>query len=319
MKNTFDERDVSDVYESNISRKMLDCNISKFWVSDDFVTNSDAVLRPWNMNTIKVRLEKKLFPKGIESISSGMFKHFEISMRSCFAQSGIHILWSFSNYIYTMDTIELNRNWFVDIEVIVLNRWLSDVEIRQDTPFFRLYFRPAWTAITGNDLYKIIKEWKLKIEWEYGKNRCLVWANNFDMQNEKDFRKIDEYMEAKDLNETETDQALTLKLKLNENKYIPNNKKWILIQSKKDLVDILEPFDSNKAEHVNHNFNIGETYYVDFWEYFWAIIYQWYDGWWHHIISPLIDPWFKWPIRTEIVKWHEFNEFIELHIYHKNG
>lgn len=45
------------------------------------------------------------------------------------------------------------------------------------------------------------------------------------MQNEKDFRKIDEYMEAKDLNEKEVDQALTLKLKLNENKYIPNNKK----------------------------------------------------------------------------------------------
>jgi hypothetical protein len=44
------------------------------------------------MNTIKVRLEKKLFPEEIESISKGMFKHFEISMRSCFAQSGIHIL-----------------------------------------------------------------------------------------------------------------------------------------------------------------------------------------------------------------------------------
>jgi hypothetical protein len=45
------------------------------------------------------------------------------------------------------------------------------------------------------------------------------------MQKEKDFRKIDEYMEAKDLNENEIEQAFTLKLKLNENKYIPNNKK----------------------------------------------------------------------------------------------
>jgi hypothetical protein len=112
---------------------------------------------------------------------------------------------------------------------------------------------------------------------------------------------------------------LTLKLNLNGNVYIPNNRKWIIIESKKNLLDILEPFDHQRPEHINHNFNIGETYYVDFGDYFGAIIYQGYDWWGHHIISPLIDPWFKWPIRTEIVKWHEFNDFIELHIYHKDG
>ena len=93
----------------------------------------------------------------------------------------------------------------------------------------------------------------------------------------------------------------------------------MLIESKKNLIDILQPFDEKNPRHIEHDFNIGETFYVDFWEYFWAIIYQWYDGWWHHIISPLIDPWFKWPIRTEIVKWDGFNDFIELHIYHKDG
>jgi len=71
-------------------------------------------------------------------------------------------------------------------------------------------------------------------------------------------------MEAKDLDENEVDQALTLKLKLNGNKYIPNNKNQILILSKKDLVDVLEPLDMTRSEHENHNFNIGETYYVDF-------------------------------------------------------
>ena len=76
------------------------------------------------------------------------------------------------------------------------------------------------------------------------------------MKDKIDFKKIDEYAEAKDLKENEVDQALTLKLFLNKNKYIPNNKNKILIQSKKDLVNVLEPLDLSRPEHANHNFNI---------------------------------------------------------------
>ncbi|MEI6673093.1 MAG: hypothetical protein WCL02_07415 [bacterium] len=70
--------------------------------------------------------------------------------------------------------------------------------------------------------------------------------------------------EAKQLKEDETEQALTLKLHLNTNIYIPDNKKGILIESKKNLVDILQPFDPNNPKHTQHDFNIGETFYVDF-------------------------------------------------------
>lgn len=130
---------------------------------------------------------------------------------------------------------------------------------------------------------------------------------------------IDDAYEAKELTENEVGEAFTLKLKLNGTTYIPDNKKWIVIESKKNLVDILQPFDPNNPQHTKHDFNIGETFYVDFGDYFGAILYQWYDGWGHHIISPLIDPWFRGPIRTEIVRGDGFNDFIELHIYHKEG
>lgn len=76
------------------------------------------------------------------------------------------------------------------------------------------------------------------------------------MKDVKDFKKIDEYGEAKDLSEDQADEALTLKLFLNEKKYIPNNRNQILIQSKKNLVDVLEPLDLSRPEHANHNFNI---------------------------------------------------------------
>ena len=317
--NTLGTRDTIYGLESNFSRNKLDEKIKKFWVSKDFQTSGEAIFKPWEYTPVKVRLEKKLFPENLEYISMWMHKRLEISMRSCFAQSWIHIVGNFFDYTDHDDIVDLNQNWLVDIEVNIMNRWLADVKIEDKTDFFRLYFRPRQNSITGKKLYDIVKQWKLKVEWEYGKTRCLVWANIFEMKDIKDFRKIDEYGEAKDLSEDQVDEALTLKLFLNEKKYIPNNRNQILIQSKKNLVDVLEPLDLSRPEHANHNFNIWETYYVDFGEFFGSIIYQWYDGWWHHIISPLIDPWFKWPIRTEIVKWWEFNEFIELHIYHKDG
>jgi hypothetical protein len=79
---------------------------------------------------------------------------------------------------------------------------------------------------------------------------------------------IENAYEEKELKEEEANQAFTLKLKLNNNIYIPDNKKKVLITSKKNLVDILQPFDSSDPRHVKHNFNIGETSYVDFGDYF---------------------------------------------------
>ena len=70
--------------------------------------------------------------------------------------------------------------------------------------------------------------------------------------------------EPKDLQEDEVDEASTLKLMLNGKIQIPNNKHGILIESKKNLFDVLEPFDINNPKHTSHNFNIGETYDVDF-------------------------------------------------------
>ena len=108
----------------------------------------------------------------------------------------------------------------------------------------------------------------MKIEGEYGETRSLVGANIPDFSGEITGKMIDEAYDAKELKESEADQALTLKLKLNNNIYIPDNNKQIIIESKKNLVDILKPFDPSNRKHTEHNFNIGETYYVDFGEYF---------------------------------------------------
>jgi len=317
--NWFSQRDRLFWLESKLSRDILESHIKKFRVSQDFSVAEDSIVKPKEINIVKVKLEKSLFPDIIHTVTPWMLKHLEISMRSCFAQSWIHILGKFFDYIDRENIEALNTKWSTDLAVKVLNRGLSDVQLKQWGAFFRLYFRPSGQMITWKKLYDIVKSWKLKVEWEYGKTRSLVGANLPDLNEKITWKMLDEMYEAKELKESEAKEALTLKLKLNGNVYIPDNKKQILIESKKNLVDILQPFDSNDPKHTQHDFNIGETFYVDFWEYFGAILYQWYDGWWHHIISPLIDPWFKWPIRTEIVKWHEFNDFIELHIYHKDG
>lgn len=105
-------------------------------------------------------------------------------------------------------------------------------------------------------MYDIITSGKLKIEGKYGETRSLVGANIPDFSGEITGKLLDEAYEAKELKESETDQALTLKLKLNNNIYIPDNNKKIIIESKKNLVDILKPFDPNNPKHTQHDFNI---------------------------------------------------------------
>jgi hypothetical protein len=102
---------------------------------------------------------------------------------------------------------------------------LSDVAVKQGGDFFRLYFRPRGNNITGKNLYDLVKEGKLKVDGDYGKTWSLIGANNFDLSKDENRSRIDEYMEMKDLDESEVDQALTLKLNLNGNVYIPNNRK----------------------------------------------------------------------------------------------
>lgn len=314
--NSFSQRDIQVWRESLLSRALLESHIKKFRVSGDFKLAKDAVVKPKEINVVQIQLEKKLFP-GWEDITPWMLKHLGISMRSCFAQSWIHIVGMLFDYLRMESMQELNANWTTILSVFVLNRGLSDVQLKAWGDFFRLYFKPAGQMITGKKLFDIVQSWALKVEGKYGETRSLVGANLPDLSRKITWKELDELYDAKELQENEVSEALTLKLKLNGNIYIPDNTKWILIESKKNLIDILQPFDASNPKHFNHDFNIGETHYVDFWDYFGAILYQGYDWWWHHIISPLIDPGFKWPIRTEIVKGEGFNDFIELHIYHK--
>lgn len=314
----FSDRESSHGIESYLSRNMLEKKMKKLRVSEDFCVAKNKLLKPGKTNIVRVRLEKSLFPP-VDIILPWMFKHLEISMRSCFAQSGIYIASQLFDCFGMKNFNELSEKGSTTLDVWVMNRGLSDVQLKKWWAFFRLYFRPTGNAITGKALYDIIKEWKLKIEWAYGQTRSLVGSNIPDPSKEMTWKMLDEAYDAKELTEDQAEEALTLKLKLNGNVYIPDNKKKIIITSKKDLVDVLQPFDPENPRHAEHDFNIWETYYVDFGDYFGVIIYQWYDGWSQHIISPLIDPWFKGPIRTEIVKWEQFNDFIELHIYHKDG
>jgi hypothetical protein len=50
-------------HESNLSRQKLENNINKFWVSNDFMLDQDALLKPGEETPVSVRLDKSLFPE----------------------------------------------------------------------------------------------------------------------------------------------------------------------------------------------------------------------------------------------------------------
>lgn len=60
--NKFTQDDQMFGVNSYLSREILDSQIKKFRVSDDFSVAQDVFLEPSKITSVVVRLEKKLFP-----------------------------------------------------------------------------------------------------------------------------------------------------------------------------------------------------------------------------------------------------------------
>lgn len=106
----FANTDILLVNESMHSRDILESNIRKFRVSGDFSIAEDTIVEPNEISMVKIRLGKSLFPQ-IDTITPWMFKHLEVSMRSCFAQSWIHMYGEIYKYLRPEHIEELNTTW----------------------------------------------------------------------------------------------------------------------------------------------------------------------------------------------------------------
>lgn len=273
-----------------------------FWGWQDVCTTEETIVNNTHASVLKVKINKSYFPDFDHFIiHKSLLKLLRVSTRSCFAQSWIHIVSNPIQEITDEQLLALNKGEDIEIRVFVLNSWNATIHIWKGEGLFRFF----WINLIKNivrwkDLYDLVKSWEFKVEWNY-------WET---------WQMMD--IEGNLLAEDEVSKSERLHLFLTWNKYQPLSEGIVQVSSKKDLPKVLT-LSSQIQNTWNELFEIWETSYVELWDsVVWVIEEGWYGNGSIHISSPLIDPWFKWPIRTEIYWWKDNrNDFIEMMILKK--
>lgn len=275
-------------------------NFPYFWWWTDVVVSHSKVIKSKETTSLSVIIKRSNLPDFQWFKSTKWFiKSLKVSTRSCFAQSWVHI---FDHPIRFMnsDNISSLDNWDdIHLEIYVTNRWCADIFIWEWEWFFRFYWiNRVKNTLRWKQLYDLIKSEEFYIKWEYWKDWQLMDID-WNLLWEKKFH-----------------NAERLILPLTWNSYLPFTNGVVQVSSKRDLVKVLTPFSELPLWIEDSMFEIWETSYVRLPKNIVWVIEEWtYQFWSRHISSPLIDPWFEWPIRTEII-WaqNKRNQFIELMI-----
>jgi len=274
-------------------------NFPCFWWWIDVVVSQSIVVSASSTIPLKVIIKRNNLPdfQGFKS-NKWFLKILNVSTRSCFAQSWVHI---FDHPIRFMNDKHLSSldQWDdIELEIYVTNRWCADIFIWEWEWFFRFYWiNRVKNTVRWKELYDLIKSWEFFIDWKYWKDWQLMDID-WNILSENDYY-----------------NAERLVLPLTGNSYLPFTTATVQVSSKKDLVKVLTPF--SELDWVEKfMFEIWETSYVKLPKNVVWVIEEWvYQYWSRHISSPLIDLWFEWPIRTEIIWAHnKRNQFIELMI-----
>lgn len=280
----------------------LRTNLPWFWAWNDITTNEETIIKPWETLKIEVRINLDNFRwLEISEISWSLLKVLNISTRSCYAQSWVWVFYSRLNDLTEEDIDKIN-NW-EDIEtyITLANYWLAIITIPKWEWLFRFFnINRIKNTLRWTDLYNSVLSWEITIDWSYWETWYLI---------DRDWNK---------LNQNNIQLAERLFLPLNPTLFLPKTDTPTIVKSKKDLWNVLVEW-SNIPKDFNW-FEIWETVEVRLWSNITCVIEEWfYEDWSHHIRSPLIDPLFHWPIRTEIVR--DFNSklprWIELMVIKK--
>ncbi|MDD3646811.1 MAG: hypothetical protein PHH06_05415 [Candidatus Gracilibacteria bacterium] len=273
-----------------------------FWAGQDVCTTEDLVVDNQYAYEVKVKINKKHFPDfEFFIIHRSLLNLLRISTRSCFAQSGIHVI---SNPIHDITDKQidvLNSGGDIEIRVFVLNSGNAYIHIGKEEGLFRFYgINQIKNVVRGRDLYDLVKSGEFKVEGNYGETWQMM------------------DIEGNLLPESEVSMSERLHLFLTGNKYQPTSEGIVKVNSKRDLPKVLT-LSSELPNTGNELFEIGETSYVELGESIVGVIEEGgYDNGSIHISSPLIDPGFKGPIRTEIYGCRDNrNEFIEMMVLRK--
>lgn len=297
---TIDFRNYLLIWKSNL---LLNPPKIWYWIWTDIDISDEIFLNSWETKYVKIKISKENLPNYFEFFPDAKFNQtiylwilwsLKHSTRSCFAQSWINVLPNVLNML-DFDSLKDILDWKeIELDVLISNLWWSDIKIKNWTWLFRFYYTNPIKKLNWQTVYNKIIGWEILIDWVYWYQRYLLDYN---------WNKLDKENVSK---------WFTLVIQLTDKKYIHNW--WIFeVSTKRDLIRVL----SETQTIDNNKILIWETPKVKLpkWLIF-EIMTYWFEKWAFHIHSPLIDPLFEWPIRTEILDFAKsWLSIIDIHCF----
>ena len=284
MSETSYENYVSDWTTSLEALKRLD----NVWIGPDIALVEPCVVAPGALVQVRVLVSKEHLPN--IPVNRGALKNLEWSTRSFYAQTGIDI--RFERHAVTDEMIEaLKSGAQVSIPMAISNHGQRAVEISGN--IMRFFWTNFSSRLKGKELYDAVASGAFGVEGVEGEDYFFADIDGNQVRSD-------------DANGTDG-VSVAIRLK-QERHYIPNEaepvKKNDALSTRQDLAQLLKPIPPD----MPLSFEIGETPRIQLDERTTAVIHlnSYDDGEMgvakrghQHINSPLIDPKFAGPIRTE--------------------
>ncbi|HEY4494301.1 MAG TPA: hypothetical protein VJB95_02625 [Candidatus Paceibacterota bacterium] len=287
----FKPEDIVRLKETQAAFQRLE-KFDNVWIGADLTLEKPAVVQPGQLlRDVKIVANKKDLPD-LGTIDRGVLKFLGLSTRSFYAQTGINISFHPEK---VSDEILKNINSGQDtlLPIDVMNYGQRAVEI--DGKVMRFFWANDSKRLRRKDLVNKIKSGEFFVDGVEGKDWYLGGHNEED----------------KFTTENGTDEALCVVVRLKpERFYIPDAQQPIRknksMGTRENLAGLLKPVP--EGEEID--FDIRETPWIRLGPNIIAVINTgWTDQHQKHINSPLVDPGFDWPIRTEGLHGLDYVEF----------
>ncbi|MFA6601279.1 MAG: hypothetical protein WCT02_00225 [Candidatus Paceibacterota bacterium] len=267
------------------------------WIGRDVVIAEEVLVPPSRMLVgVPLVVSSKDFPN--IDLTRGALNALRWSVRSCLAQSGVEVLFHQSD-MSEMAIRDLRKGRSTLAPVAIINHSPRPILLEGSLMRFfwvndrrRLRFQLLRQTLgTG-----LVIDGEEGAEWTYGdadlEDDLLPTIGGLDPALNKD---------------------LCIRLRLEHKFHIPESKRVFCVRSKADLPKFLKPINGAREPH----FAVGETAKVQLGPDYAAVIeLGFYRDGQKHIRSPLIDPGFAGPIRTETLGGLDH---VEIYLYRCNS
>lgn len=273
-------------------------NLGDVWIGPDIALSTSSVIEPQSVSTVTIELTKDHLPP--ISVTRGALKNLEWSTRSFYAQTGIDI--RFERYLVSDEAIKaLESGEKVPIPITIANHGQRAVEVGGDV--MRFFWSNFRDRLKGKDLAKRVASGAFGIEGREGEDWFFVDTDGNRVSSTDD----------------SVEKAASVIVRLTPDRfYIPHDTEPVRKDpaqgTRQNLKELLKPI----PEGENVSFEIGETPRMRLDAHTVGVIHlNAYDEGelgvakqgQLHIHSPLIDPGFEGPIRTETLQGMTHVEF----------